>query len=200
MWLLPLHFQHCRGGMILALALCLAVPAVAQEASQVPSTEGGAQQTAPNAGSGDTPAAAPPSSSKPVKPYGGGSPLDVLMHAKLWETVPPAKDFVKESRPPESELQYQSTQIPPPKAEVGPAPPPPLKLRDSSQLKSLEGELEQAGAQNEKAASGKVKTFAAAAAREAAARLAAKVKIAKDKIKAKVAHMRADLPTDLHAR
>lgn len=118
------------------MALSAALPAQAQEnTTQDPSAQ-------------KVPAPRP---KKPPKPYGGGSPLDVLLHAKLWETPPPAKAFVKQSREPASSLQYQPT--------IGTDPKRP-KLLSHDQLKSLEGTLEQAGAQNEKAAGVRNKNFA----------------------------------------
>ena len=37
----------------------------------------------------------------------GGSPLDTLMHTKIWADVPEAKDFVRGTRPPPDSLAYQ---------------------------------------------------------------------------------------------
>jgi hypothetical protein len=120
---------------------------------------------------------------KPPKPYGGGSPLDVLMHTKLWVTPPEPKEFVKESREPLSTLEYQPT-------AKAPDPVRP-KVLSSGELKSLQGELEQAGAKNEKAASVKKKNFANVAA----------AKSAKDKPQKPNAKTNtADAPTELHAR
>jgi hypothetical protein len=69
----------------------------------------------------------------------GDSPLDTLMHTKLWADVPEAKDFVRESRPAPESLGYQPV--------TGTDPPRP-KLRSRSELKALEGELENAAAHN----------------------------------------------------
>src|SRR5579872_5925007 len=46
---------------------------------------------------------------KPKKPYGGGTPLDVILSTKLWVDPPKEKPFVEETRPPESSMHYQPT-------------------------------------------------------------------------------------------
>jgi hypothetical protein len=71
----------------------------------------------------------------------GGSPLDTLMSTKLWADVPEAKDFVRETRPPPDSLAYQ------PVTGTDPERP---KPRSKAELQALEGELEKAGAQNER--------------------------------------------------
>ena len=190
MWLLPSHFQSWRGRLVatafsLAAALCHLAPAAAQEAQ--PDSQG-STANAPAAGEAQTTPA-----EKPPKPYGGGSPLDVIMNSKLWETVPEAKDFVKASRPPDDALEYQPTQVFPPSDETAPPPP---KLHDSGELKSLEGELNVAGAHNEKAAGVKVKNFAAVKA--AVKKEAKAIKATLDKVKA--LRTTAGGPTDLHPR
>jgi hypothetical protein len=69
----------------------------------------------------------------------GDSPLDTLMHTKLWADVPEAKEFVRESRPAPDSLSYQPV--------TGTDPPRP-KLRDQAELKALEIELEHAAMHN----------------------------------------------------
>lgn len=172
MWLSPLHFQCLRAASIIAVAFCAALPVRAQE----PTAQGGAGQDRPAKNA----AVAQPK--KPPKPYGGGSPLDVLLHLKLWETPPAPKTFVKDSREPTSKLHYQPT--------IGTDPKRP-QLLSHDQLNSLQGELEQAGAQNEKAAGVKDKNFADVALSKAAKSKARKGKAEKAK---------ATLPIALHAK
>lgn len=69
----------------------------------------------------------------------GGSPLDTLMHTKIWADVPEAKDFVRETRPPPDSLAYQ------PVTGTDPERP---KLRSKAELEALEGELERAASHN----------------------------------------------------
>lgn len=83
---------------------------------------------------------------KPPKPYGGGTPLDVIMHNKLWTEAPTPKDFVLENRQPVDQLKYQPT--------VGNDPERPKTLT-KDELKSLRSELEDAAAHNAQAVSGK---------------------------------------------
>ncbi len=148
MWPSPSHFQCLRRPAIVAVMLCAMLPALppepaqAQEPPQGPPVQGGTPQGQPTQ---NAPAQEP-------KPYGGGSPFDVLLHAKLWETPPEAKAFVKESRQPSSELDYQPT------AGTDDVKRP--KLLSPGQLKALQGTLEQAGAHNEKAAGVKDSNFA----------------------------------------
>ncbi len=89
--------------------------------------------------------AAPSKSSKSQapQPYGGGTPLDVILSTRLWSDVPEAKDFVKSTRPPEETLQFQPT------AGKDVARP---KPRTPTELKAMEEELEQAGAAADRAA------------------------------------------------
>ena len=70
----------------------------------------------------------------------GGSPLDTLMHTKIWADVPAAKDFVRETRPPPDSLAYQ------PVTGTDPERP---KLRSKTELEALESELERAAAHND---------------------------------------------------
>jgi hypothetical protein len=70
----------------------------------------------------------------------GGSPLDTLMHTKIWADVPEAKDFVRETRPPPDSLAYQ------PVTGTDPERP---KLRSKAELDDLQSELERAAAHND---------------------------------------------------
>lgn len=168
MWLSPVYFKFLRSVSIVALMLCAALPAQAQE-----SPTQSADQKVP---------AAPPK--KPPKPYGGGSPLDVLLHTKLWETPPPVKPFVKASREPSRNLHYQRT--------IGTDPNRP-KLLSQDQLKAMQDELESAGARNEKAAGVKDKNFADVDLSKGAKPKSDKGKAVKTKAKAK-------MPVALHAQ
>jgi hypothetical protein len=71
----------------------------------------------------------------------GGSPLDTLMHTKIWADVPEAKDFVRETRPPPDSLAYR------PVTGTDPERP---KLRSKVELESLESELERAASHNDR--------------------------------------------------
>ncbi|MGI8567727.1 MAG: hypothetical protein ACR2KT_00845 [Methylocella sp.] len=73
----------------------------------------------------------------------GGSPLDTLMHTKIWVDVPEAKDFVRETRPPPDSLAYQ------PVTRTDPERP---KLRSKAELEALKSELERAAAHNDRTA------------------------------------------------
>ena len=70
----------------------------------------------------------------------GGSPLDTLMHTKIWADVPEAKDFVRETRPPPDSLAYQ------PVTGTDPERP---KLKSKAELDDLESELGRAAAHND---------------------------------------------------
>ncbi|PNE10212.1 MAG: hypothetical protein CR217_15635 [Beijerinckiaceae bacterium] len=83
----------------------------------------------------------PPVHAQEAKP--GGSPLDTLMHTKIWADVPEAKDFVRDTRPPPDSLVYQ------PVTGTDPERP---KLRSKTELEALESELERAAAHNDKKA------------------------------------------------
>jgi hypothetical protein len=96
---------------------------------------------------------------KPPQPYGGGTPIDVIMHNKLWVTPPPMASFVRASRPPEASLDYQPTSG---KEVKRPA------LRNAAQLQQLQDELEDAGAHNEAVTHAKVKHFQAVPKKPAA--------------------------------
>jgi hypothetical protein len=69
----------------------------------------------------------------------GGSPLDTLMHTKIWADVPEAKDFVRETRPPPDSLAYQPVRGTDPERR---------KLRSKAELEALKSELERAAAHN----------------------------------------------------
>jgi hypothetical protein len=71
----------------------------------------------------------------------GGSPLDTLMHTKIWADVPEAKDFVREARPSPDSLAYQ------PVTGTDPERP---KLRSKVELEALESELEHAASHNDR--------------------------------------------------
>lgn len=73
----------------------------------------------------------------------GPSPLDTLMHTKIWADVPEAKDFVRETRPPPDNLTYQ------PVTGTDPERP---KLKSKAELEALESELELSTARNNKKA------------------------------------------------
>lgn len=120
-----------------AILVCVCtLPAFAQES----------QQPAPQQES-ETPQQAP---QKPPQPYGGGTPIDVILNTRLWTDVPEAKDFVKATRPPEDTLEFQPT--------VGKDPARP-KPDTPAQLKAMEDELERAGAAAERAAGLKKRNF-----------------------------------------
>lgn len=122
---------------VTALALALGTrPVIAQES--------------PAAAPADTsqPAAKP---AKPPKPYGGGTPLDVILSTKFWVDPPKEKGFVEESRQPDSTMHYQPT------VGTDPKRPP---LLNKNQLDAMQQELEAGGAVNEKAAGVKKKNFA----------------------------------------
>ena len=83
----------------------------------------------------------PPVHSQEAK--AAGSPLDTLMHTKIWADVPEAKDFVRETRPPPDSLAYQ------PVTGTDPERP---KLRSKAELEALENELERAASHNDRRA------------------------------------------------
>jgi hypothetical protein len=85
----------------------------------------------------------PQGKNKAPQPYGGGTPLDVLLNTKLWTNAPEAADFVKATRPPEDTLHYQSTGG---KDIARP------KLKTSAELQQMQDELERAGAAADRAA------------------------------------------------
>ena len=83
----------------------------------------------------------PPVHSQEAK--AAGSPLDTLMHTKIWADVPDAKDFVRETRPPPDSLAYQ------PVTGTDAQRP---KLRGKAELEALESELEGAVSHNDRKA------------------------------------------------
>lgn len=157
-WRVRPRFQLWRCAIIGVALICAPLTVAAQE-SGADATRG-AQKAA-----------------KTPQPYGGGSPLNVLMHAKLWETPPKPKPFVLESRQPMDSLSYQPTA-----QRKEPKRPKPLSLK---QLQAMQGELEHAGAHNERAGGVRDKQFVDAASTR------------RHKSKAKHRNSR---PTQLHRR
>jgi hypothetical protein len=74
-----------------------------------------------------------------------GTPLDTLKSTRFKTDVPEAEDFVKETRPDKSSLNYT------PLTGVDPERP---KPRDAKGVEALQAELEKAGARNEQHARG----------------------------------------------
>ncbi len=109
------------------------------------------------------------------------------MHTKLWEDVPEAKDFVKQSRPPDDALQYQPTQGDDPKG---------AKLLNSNQLDSMQGELEHAGALAERSAGVRIKHFTNIHTTSSLKGKTHKVQSAK--VQSDKVH--AEIPTNLHGQ
>ncbi|MGP0061350.1 MAG: hypothetical protein ACLPID_18925 [Beijerinckiaceae bacterium] len=143
-----LRFQYsCIA--IIAVALIAASPALAQ--SQPEDNAQDAPKETVQQKSDVKPAA------KPVKPYGGGTPLDVILNNRLWTEAPEPKDFVRQNRQPVDELKYQPT--------VGTDPERP-KTRSKDELKSLQSEMEEAASHNSRAVSGKKKVGATPAAQK----------------------------------
>ncbi len=87
---------------------------------------------------------------KPPQPYGGGTPIDVILNTRLWTDIPEAKEFVKATRPPDDTLEYQPTAG---KDALRPKP------RTPAELKTMEDDLERAGAAAERAAGLKKRNF-----------------------------------------
>lgn len=116
----------------MAVALLATVPALAEDQAQ-PAPKADSKDKA------DQPA-------KPKKPFGGGSPVEVVIHNKLWTDEPKPQDFVIQNRRPTDELHYQPT--------IGTDPERPKTLT-KDQLKSLQSELEAAQTHNADAVSGK---------------------------------------------
>jgi hypothetical protein len=134
MWRVKSQFQHLRSIVIVVATVCAPLMAAAQDV--------------PRDQPSQAPATAP---AKAPQPYGGGSPLNVLMHTKLWEDPPTPKPFVTESREPLDTLSYQPTAGDDTKR---------AKPLSAKQLEALQGALENAGAHNEKAGGVKDKKFA----------------------------------------
>jgi hypothetical protein len=114
----------------IAASVCTILTLVVPAAPALAQTTGG--QTA----------SAPPSKPRP-NPY--GSPLDTLMSTHLWADVPPAKDFVKTSRPDPAKLEYT------PLTGQDPTRP---KPRDAAGVAALQAELEKGGVDNDARAKG----------------------------------------------
>ncbi len=138
------RFQH---SLIVAFALALmaASPALAQSRSEdnAQDVQKETAQEKPDA--------------KPAKPYGGGTPLDVILNTRFWTDLPEPKDFVRQNRQPDDELKYQPT--------VGADPERP-KARSKDELKSLQSEMEEAATHNSRAVNGKKKVTATPAAQK----------------------------------
>lgn len=132
-WRVRPRFQLWRGVIIGVALICAPLAVAAQESSGADASQSSHKAT------------------KTPQPYGGGSPLNVLMHAKLWETPPEPKPFVRESRQPMDSLSYQPTA-----QKKEPKRPKPLSLK---QLQTLQGSLEHAGAHNERAGGVRDKKF-----------------------------------------
>ena len=113
--------------------------------SDAPATDASATDTPKKAASDDQPAG---KKAKPKKPFGGGTPIDVIVNNKLWEDAPEPKGFVKDNRRPVDELGYQPT--------IGVDAERP-KTRTKDQLKDLQSELEQAAVHNTESVSPKKK-------------------------------------------
>ena len=79
------------------------------------------------------------------KPNKYGSPLDTFRNTRLWTDVPPAQDFVKETRPDIKSLHYT------PLTGVDPVRP---KARDPANVQALQAEMERFGVENEAKARG----------------------------------------------
>jgi len=134
------RFQYFRTAAIVAALFAAAVtPAPAQEVTEGRNTSTDPVQDSPQDVVPDKPA--PKSTDKPKKPFGGGTPIDVIMNNKLWVDPPEPKDFVRENRRPVEELKFQPT--------VGLDPERP-KTRTKDELKELQSELEKATLQKPK--------------------------------------------------
>jgi hypothetical protein len=125
------RFQSLRL-VAIAVALVATLPALAEDQAQ-PATKADSTDKA------NTPA-------KPKKPFGGGSPLEVIMNNKLWTDEPKPQDFVIQNRRPVDELHYQPTQGNDPERP---------KALNKDELKSLQSEMEAAQAHNTSAMTGK---------------------------------------------
>ena len=135
MWTSRTAFQIGR-----ALALCgvfLLTPALAQDNSPESIPDNRPPHPAPK---------------PPPQPYGGGTPLDVIMHSKFWVDPPQMAPFVREARPSTDTLNYTPTSGTEPKR-------PPL--RTTTERQQREDQLENAGAHNEAAAGFKTRHFQA---------------------------------------
>jgi hypothetical protein len=166
-------FQYSRTAAIsAALLTAWMLPALAQQApvegasSSMDEVQGRVQEPAPSEAqdqkaedqkaqdqkASDQPAAN--KAKKPKKPYGGGTPIDVIVNNKMWETPPEPKEFVRENRRPVDELQYEPT--------VGIDPERP-KTKSKDELNGLKSELDDAALHNSQAGNGKRKADSPAA-------------------------------------
>jgi hypothetical protein len=93
-----------------------------------------------------------PAPKPPPQPYGGGTPLDVIMHNKFWVDPPQMAPFVQHARPAADSLNYTPTAGTEPKRPA---------LRTAKDLQKMEDELEDAGARNEAAGGLKTRHFQA---------------------------------------
>jgi hypothetical protein len=146
------RFQYYRIAAT-ALVLTAAAPAWAQSRDSLPDTTQETQQETPQEAPQEAPKEAAKdkpkdAAAKPPKPFGGGSPLDVIMNTRLWTEAPEPKDFVRQNRQNVDELKYQPT--------VGADPERP-KTRSTDELKSLRSEMDEAATHNTDAVSGKKK-------------------------------------------
>jgi hypothetical protein len=166
-------FQYSRTAAIsAALLTAWMLPALAQQApvegasSSMDEVQGRVQEPAPSEAqdqkaedqkaqdqkASDQPAAN--KAKKPKKPYGGGTPIDVIVNNKMWETPPEPKEFVRENRRPVDELKYEPT--------VGIDPERP-KTKSKDELNGLKSELDDAALHNSQAVNGKKKADSQAA-------------------------------------
>jgi hypothetical protein len=98
-----------------------------------------------------------PAPKPPPQPYGGGTPLDVIMHNKFWVDPPQMAPFVQHARPAADSLNYTPTAGTEPKRPA---------LRTAKDLQKMEDELEDAGARNEAAGGLKTRHFQALSAKK----------------------------------
>lgn len=131
------RFQYYCVAAIVAALFC-AAPALGQtQPETAPDTRSNGQTQQDNSADGKT--------AKPPKPFGGGSPLDVITNTRFWQDPPQPKDFVLQNRQPVDELKFQPT--------VGTDPERP-KVRTKDELQSLQTEMEAAAVHNSRAVKG----------------------------------------------
>ncbi|VFU08940.1 conserved protein of unknown function [Methylocella tundrae] len=131
MGLEPARLQPARSSSILSGLMTLVICS-AMIAHPAPAF---AQSSTPAAGAPVQPAATPAQKTRIKTKNPTGSPLDTLMKTRLWADVPEAKDFVRQSRPPQDTLDYRPT--------TGTDPERP-KPRTKAELDALQSELESA--------------------------------------------------------
>lgn len=122
----PVRPRHPVLPSLLVVALVAGAPATRARAQS-------AQPAATDSGKGGE----APAGQHKFNPY--GSPLDTLLSTRLWADVPPAQNFVKESRPDPGTLDYK------PLTGTDPARP---KPRDPEGVAALQAELEAGIAKN----------------------------------------------------